>query len=477
MPVFLKQRKFRVLAALISGVLFYFSLGLNPEWMAAWVAPVPVLLAAFYCEDWREAALLSYLAVAIGISSNFTYYLKTTGVIATPILLLLQVLVWGFYVLRARSAVRVSKNWMTVFVYPVFQTGVGSLVSLVSPHGTWGSYGYTQMDALPVVQIASLLGSAAVVFLLGLFASTLAVGFYRGVEMDKPWIAYGLPIVLLALGAGYGFVRLHVADTEASVRVGLASVDDVIGKKTPFKDLDAVWTAYSENVGQLARGGARIVVLPEKMAAVAEDQMALRQRYFSAMAQRNSIYVAAGVQINHEDHKDNALWLFGPTGNLLAEYRKQHLVPALEGDLRAGHENKVIEIDGKRYGLAICRDLLFNDFGRAYGKLGVSALLVPAWDFYVDAWMETAVADMRGVENGYSVVRAGRESFLNVADRYGRVVARKRSDFLPGRSLIASVPLGTAVPTFYSRFGNWFGLLMVLGMLIVMFGRPFRSPL
>ncbi len=137
----------------------------------------------------------------------------------------------------------------------------------------------------------------------------------------------------------------------------------------------------------------------------------------------------------------------------------------------------MIEIDGKRYGLAICRDLLFNDVGRAYGKLGVSALLVPAWDFYVDAWMETAVADMRGVENGYSVVRAGRESFLNVADRYGRVVARKRSDFLPGRSLIASVPLGTAVPTFYSRFGNWFGLLMVLGMLIVMFGRPFRSPL
>jgi apolipoprotein N-acyltransferase len=95
----------RILAALLSGGLFYFSLGLHPLWFAAWLAPIPILLAAFYSASWREAAVLSYIAVAIGISSNFSYYLKTTGAIATPILLLLQVLVWGFFILRTRSAV------------------------------------------------------------------------------------------------------------------------------------------------------------------------------------------------------------------------------------------------------------------------------------------------------------------------------------------------------------------------------------
>ena len=44
-------------------------------------------------------------------------------------------------------------------------------------------------------------------------------------------------------------------------------------------------------------------------------------------------------------------------------------------------------------------------------------MLIPAWDFYVDAWMASNVADMRGVENGYSIIRAGRESYLNVCDR------------------------------------------------------------
>jgi hypothetical protein len=41
----------------------------------------------------------------------------------------------------------------------------------------------------------------------------------------------------------------------------------------------------------------------------------------------------AGVQLNRARGKDNASWLFGPAGELLAEYRKQHMVPYLESDL------------------------------------------------------------------------------------------------------------------------------------------------
>jgi apolipoprotein N-acyltransferase len=434
------------------------------------------LLAAFCSEDWREAALLSYLAVGVGLSTNFTYYLKTTGVIATPILLLLQILVWGFFFLRARQAVRASQSWLTVFVYPILQTATGTLVGLFSPHGTWGSYAYTQMDALPVIQIASLMGSAAVVFLLGLFASTLAVALYRGVGIKRLALAYALPLALLALGLGYGFWRLQMAPQGPTVRIGLASVDDFIGRKTAAKDADAIWAAYTASVDKLARDNVRIVVLPEKIVALSSDA-AVREAYFSKLAARDSLYLVVGVQLNHQYEKDNALWLFGPSGNLLAEYHKQHLVPALESDLKPGNENMVREIDGNKYGLAICRDLLFTNFGRDYGNLAISALLVPAWDFYVDAWMESSVADMRGVEGGYSVVRAGRESYLNVSDRYGHLVARKRSDFLPGTILEAELPLGPGRPTAFARFGNWFGILMVVAMAVILlssFSLPLR---
>jgi apolipoprotein N-acyltransferase len=74
---------------------------------------------------------------------------------------------------------------------------------------------------------------------------------------------------------------------------------------------------------------------------------------------------------------------------------------------------------------------------------------------------------LRGVENGYSIVRAGRNSYLNVSDRYGRIVARKRSSGLPGSSIVVALPLGPARPTPYARFGDVFGWLCVAGALLL----------
>jgi apolipoprotein N-acyltransferase len=135
-------------------------------------------------------------------------------------------------------------------------------------------------------------------------------------------------------------------------------------------------------------------------------------------------------------------------------------------------------ISGAPFGLAICRDLIFTDFGRRYGRLGVSAMLVPAWDFYRDAWMASGVAALRGVESGYSVVRAGRESYLNVSDRYGHTIARQRSDYLPGSSVLADLSLGPATPTLYARFGNAFGWLSVAAsaITIILAGRAGNQP-
>jgi len=473
----LRTRSARFAATVVSGVLFYFTLGLTPWWLAAWLAPIPLLLAAFHASR-REARLLAWLAAAIGLSSNFTYYLKVTGTVATGVLLLLQVLVWGFFVVRTRAAVVASRNWLIVFVYPVLLAAIDTLVSFFSPHGTWGAFVYTQMDALPVIQVASVLGAPAVVFLVGLFASTVAVALYRGLRIERPLLAYGVPLMLIAAGLGYGGVRLGQAKTAPTVRIGVVSIDDFIGGNTPPERAEAVWRGYEDTVARLAREGARIVVLPEKISALGPEEAAKRQDGLASLAQRAGVYLVAGVQLDRAERKDNASWLFSPTGELLAEYHKQHMVPHLESDLAPGKEEIVRSINGAPFGLAICRDLIFTDFGRRYGRLGVSAMLVPAWDFYRDAWMASSVAALRGVESGYSVVRAGRESYLNVSDRYGHTIARRRSDYLPGSSVLADLPLGPATPTLYARYGNAFGWLSVAASAITIFlaGRAGNQP-
>ena len=465
MQLLFRTRTGRIVAASVSGMLFYFVFGLNPHWVAAWLAPIPLLLAAFHAGG-REVRMLAWLAVVIGLTSEFAYYGKTTGPVATVVIVILYMLLWGYITGRTRAAVISSSHWLTIFVYPVILGAADTLVAVFSPHGTAGGMAFGQMGFLPVVQIASVLGAPAIVFLISLFASTVAMALYRGRHITRPWLGYGLAAGILVSALGWGVYRLDMAVAGPSVKVGLVAVDDFVGPGVPASRGETVWAAYDQAVRKLAAEGAHIVVLPEKIFFLAPDEAALRRKQFAALARDADVHLVVGLRLNQPDRYRNVAWLFSPSGELLAEYDKQHMVPHLEGDLTPGRENVVRRIDGVPYGLVICRDMFFPGLTRAYSRLGVAALLIPAWDFYVDAWWASRVAALGGVEGGYSVVRASRESFLAVSDRYGHIIAERRSDFLPGVSLLATLPLGPATPTPYARFGDVFGWLCVAGAVL-----------
>jgi apolipoprotein N-acyltransferase len=61
----------------------------------------------------------------------------------------------------------------------------------------------------------------------------------------------------------------------------------------------------------------------------------------------------------------------------------------------------------------------------------VRLVLVPGWDSGRDAWEHSRVAVLRGVEGGYSIVRAARDGFLTISDSYGRVLEQQRSSERP----------------------------------------------
>ena len=472
----LQTRSRRIVAAVVSGGLFYFVFGLNPLWLAAWLAPIPLLLAAFHAGG-REARLLAWLAVAIGLISEFAYYWKTTGPGATIVIVILFVLVWGWFIGRTRAAVVSSAHWLTLFAYPVILAAVDTLVSFFSPHGSAGSMAFGQMDFLPVVQIASVLGAPAIVFLVSLFASTVAVALYRGRGLSRPWLGYGLAAAILLSSLGWGEYRLRTTAPEPSVKVGLVAIDEFVGPGMPAH---RIWEGYEQAIRDLAAQGAHIIVLPEKIFWVDPDDVADFQNKFSSLAREAGVYLVVGMRLNQPDRNRNVSWLFNPSGDLLAEYDKQHMVPYLENDLTPGHENMVRPIDGKPCGLVICRDMFFTRLTRAYGRLGVAALLIPAWDFNVDAWWASRVAALGGVEGGYSIVRSSRESYLAVSDQYGRVLSEKRSAKLPGSSLLAVMPLGPATPTPYARFGDVFGWICVacavLAVVLPTRGWPRQKP-
>ncbi len=435
----------RIAGAALSGLLFWFTLGLTPVWWAAWLAPIPLLWAVVGAG--REARWLCYGAALVGLSGNFSYYLKTTGPVAAVVLMFLQMLAWGFYMDSARRAMARWRSWWVVFVLPVVMASVDCLMGVFSPHGIWGSLALTQVEFLPVLQVASFAGSAGIVFLMGLFVSVVVLFLVKRWDVEGPVLTYGLPVILLAGGLGFGFWRLGEASAKKSVAVGMVVVDEMKG----------AWPAYEARSRELVKAGAEVLVWPEKIERLDAAGGVARQSVIGLLAQDLGVPLVVGVQVK----KRNVAWVFNGEGAWIGEYQKQHLVPFLEGDLEAGKKDAVYELKGRRFGVAVCRDLLFPRLARRYGLLYVDAMLVPAWDFYHDAWMASATSTLMAVEGGYPVVRVGRESYLHSVDRYGRVLLQQRSAGGAGIGLIARVPVGQNRATVYARLGDIFGGLCV----------------
>jgi apolipoprotein N-acyltransferase len=251
----------------------------------------------------------------------------------------------------------------------------------------------------------------------------------------------------------------------------LIAIDDAIGQGATSAYVSSIWQSYDQQITWLAAQGAEVIVLPEKIGMVSLDKAGEWQRHLSALSLHLHVWIEAGVGVDDGSKRVNQAWLFTPEGVLSANYQKHHMAPP-EREYAVGKAYDVREIGGSAYGLAICKDMHFASLGRAYGDRKIAAMLVPAWDFYYDRWLASRMTLTRGVENGYSVIRASRDGLLTVSDPYGRVVAERESRSLPGTAMLVRANVSEPVSTLYTRIGDCFGWFAVgIGALLITIGR------
>ncbi|GAA2359770.1 apolipoprotein N-acyltransferase [Catellatospora methionotrophica] len=440
------------LAVVASAALVWFGTGLTPIPWLTWLAPLPVLAVAGRIPG-RAAAGAAFLAWAAGGANMWTYY---TGTLEVP-----PVVVTGFLLLQAfafagavalwRALLRQSRPVLAALAAPAAWAGAEYLVSLFSPGGSFSAIGYTQAELLPVIQISSLTGIWGVGFLLlalpALAATALA---------DRAaWIRLLATAAVLAGGtAGYGLLRLQDPPTGPSTTVALADVrqsEDSLPIATP--EAQRVLASYLD---QAATAGAAVLVLPEKVFKVTEPELADLGARISAVAVRSRITIVIGLTLKDRAGVHNIAMAYDGTGAV--RYDKQHLVTGWEDHMTAG--DRLVWLPGSPVGLAICKDLDHPELGRRYGGQGTSVLLVPALDFGRDGLLHSRIAVVRGVENGFAVVRSAGHGRLVAADSRGRLVA----DEATGAGVTSAVALvrSGSGGTPYARFGDWFAWLCLV---------------
>ena len=458
-------------AVLVASAMLFWGTGLHPLWWLTWFAPLPVLLIGSRLGRWSafSVAALSWFFGSV----NMWYYLLTN--FATPPLVLIfsavPACLFGLDVLLYRGFLLRGALWKAALVFPAFWVAFEYLNNVASPNGTFPNMGYSQMDFLPVLQVTSLVGIWGIGFCLLLFPAVIAALLSRkgrGLERQRLAIAAG---VFFAAVIGYGVWRLvSTPAPEHSVTVGLMAT----GVDTPFPRDDStalqLLRNYSEKAQSLASQGAQIVVLPEKIALVSNQAVDQVDTLFASASARANAAFLVGLDLGTAKKRLNQARLYSPGGAPPAIYDKHHMVPVLENVDQPGTTITVLDRLSGVWGIEICKDMDFPGLSRQYGAKGVGLLLVPAWDFTLDGWLHGRMAVMRGVESGFTIVRAAKQGLLTVSDDRGRILAQRDAATVRFASLLAAAPVHHD-DTLYQRWGDWFAWLNLGGLIVILLSR------
>jgi apolipoprotein N-acyltransferase len=443
-----------------TAVLVWFGTGLYPKWPLLWFAPLPVLLFASRNSAWRTAltAAFSWFAGSL----NLWHYLSVvqTPVAARVAIVTIPALVFAVAVLLFRALLR-RGDWLSALLaFPAMWVSIEYLFDLTSPHGTGGNLAYSQLNFLPVLQLASVTGPWGISFMVLLFPAVLAVGLHLRSSAPKHAMrVVGIGLGVIALVLVSGVVRLALPAPGQKVRVGLIASDepgnvDVADKGSATARL---FRDYASGAETLAARGAQVIVLPEKLGVTVDPDTQETDALFQSLADKTKSQIVVGLIHVSPPIKYNRALVYAPEAPRQS-YDKRHMLPAFESRLKPGTELTFLHEPSGTWGVAICKDMDFTPLSRQYGEAGAGLMLVPAWDFVLDRWEHGHMAVMRGVEDGFSIARAAKQGYLTVSDDRGRILAETQSDSAPFATLIADVPAGHD-PTLYLLLGDWFAWL------------------
>jgi apolipoprotein N-acyltransferase len=453
-----------LLCAALSGAMFYLSQGADDVWWLAWFAAVPLLWLAYGLSR-------RWLVLAASLGANACgqiYVVQTYGEVMPA--LAMAVMVFGWAALFAAAVLFAQAIWQklsppaALLAFPVAWTAIEYCLSLISPHGTWGALGYSQVSFPAAIQIASLFGLYAVTFTVCLLANALAL-IGRGA-----WKAALPGLGATALVLAFGWMHLGQPQGETIHTAMLSDRDGWLKtvKKLDFAASRTMVEHYAAAAREEAGKGARFIVIPEG-ALVADP--AWRDQALAPLAEvarQNKVTIVAGL-VMVKPWRNTAVSLL-PDGSQRS-YDKRHLLPPAEDKYKPGTGPGLI---GDARAVAICKDLDFPSTLRADAQNGIRLMAVPANDFVRDGWIHARMAVMRGVENGFAVARSAFLGVETASDAQGRMLARASTMQAGMTRLSADVPLGPS-PTLYTRIGDvfaWFCVALSLVLCAALLKRP-----
>jgi len=324
----------------------------------------------------------------------------------------------------------------------------------------WNEIAYTLMPVPMMMQSVHILGLAAMNALVVFIAAAPAlIATRRGA---LPGIA--VAVVLLAAHLGYGaYVILHVEPVarEVAGRPVVRIVQPSVAQSDRMSDADSE-RIFSEYVRLSSappkKGDARpdLIVWPETAVPfiLTENPGALRR--IAGMLKPGQVLAAGAVRVEEDGpglraRYYNSIQVISDKGEIVASADKVHLVPfgeympyegffewlgippvAMPGGFSAATERSTLRLGRGMVALPlVCYEVIFPGASDARGPKPNFILNVTNDSWYgrtIGPYQHLRQAQIRAVETGLPMVRAGNNGISVVTDAYGRIIDGIRLD-------------------------------------------------
>ncbi|MEA1926598.1 MAG: nitrilase-related carbon-nitrogen hydrolase [Thermodesulfobacteriota bacterium] len=349
---------------------------------------------------------------------------------------------------------------------------------------------------LPAMQTLSVTGFPGLSFLVMLANTAIALLVLEGLKVEGLKVEKRASIGALMLVAAILLWGTLSISNSGSSRFTIATLTDMMLQdpdipglikaseanerlNNPQRSQD-IFDIDESMTREIIATGAKpdFIVWSESKIASTDNREIISQ--ISALAQEVDAYLV----VNHDKVLENGklrniALMMGPDGEEVGQRAKIRLFGnAAEHGFEIGSRNfSVFETPYGKVGLGICYDYHFLDVARGLARNGAQILLMPTDDDFNGnpnfPPFHASDGVFRAAEHHVAMGLANTNGLALVIDPYGRITAEGEVN---KRGFIIGETFTVEGQTLYTRFGDWFGWLMVLSLVgLVVVGVRGRS--
>ncbi|MFW5813226.1 MAG: apolipoprotein N-acyltransferase [Fibrobacterota bacterium] len=408
----------------------------------------------------------------------------------------------GVFYFSAALLFRLTRRFlprMYILVFPAVWVLIEYSRTLSDISFPWSLLGYSSVGFLPLAQFSAFTGVWGLSFLIvlgNIFIWELLLSLRTNENIQQKWIHCCVWGALVVGIVGWGMFRMG-KDPEPQGEMKVSLLQSHMDQfNWADNSIDSAFTISESMIDEAAVEKPDLIVFPESgLLCFLDRKISYRRKAMSWVKKTGIPFIVGALHWDkasegspYEYDVYNTAFLV--QSDRLIPYHKIRLVPFSEGmpfeaqfpilsrvnlgeaDFMRGTEETVFEI-GENIKAApyICYEIIYPSFVQRRLEKSTNLLVNVTNDGWFGRtsgpYQHAAMAQMRSIENGISLVRSANSGISMFVDPFGRVLSRTG---LYERAILTHTVPESRIHTFYSQYGDWFVSLCALIVLVGAFG-------